>query len=285
MKLSVSSYSFKQYLDAGKLTWEELPEAAHKIGFEAIEFINMPGETHEDHLAMAKRLKKEADARGMTINAYTIGAKLFYNTKEESDAEVARLTEQLEVAEALGASVMRHDVTFALTGEGMGRSFDLMLPTIAENARRVADEGQKRGIITCSENHGKIAQDSDRVERLFNAVAHPNFGLLVDIGNFACVDEDHALAVSRVAPYAVHAHVKDFHIYDYERGPIAGAFRTRAMRSLIGCAVGDGDVPVRRCVDILRAAGYNGYFSIEYEGKTDCIDGITRGFNFMSAIG
>lgn len=285
MKISVSSYSFKQYLDAGKLTWEELPEAAHKIGFEAIEFVNLPGETHEDRLAMAARLKKEADARGMTINAYTIGANLFQPTKEAADAEIERLTLQLEIAEALGASVMRHDVVSVLTREGLGRSFDMMLPVIAENARRVADEGQKRGIVTCSENHGRIAQDSDRVERLFNAVAHPNYGLLVDIGNFACVDEDNALAVSRVAPYAVHVHAKDFHIYDYERGPIAGASKTRGQRSIIGCAVGDGDVPVRRCIDILRAAGYNGYFSIEYEGKTDCIDGITRGFNFLSAIG
>lgn len=285
MKLSVSSYSFQQYLKAGKLTWEELPEAAHKIGFEAIEFINMPGETHEEHLEMAAKIKKNADALGMTINAYTIGATLFQPTEEASEAEIARLTQQLDVAAELGAKVMRHDVVFALTGVGAGRSFDMMLPTIAANARRVADEGQKRGIITCSENHGKIAQDSDRVERLFNAVNHPNYGLLVDIGNFACVDEDNALAVSRVAPYAVHVHAKDFHIYDYERGPIAGAFRSRGMRSLVGCAVGDGDVPVRRCIDILRAAGYDGYFSIEYEGKTDCIEGITRGFNFLSSIG
>ena len=284
MKLSVSSYSFQQYLNAGKLTWEELPEAAHKIGFEAIEFINMPGETHEEHLEMAAKIKKAADALGMTINAYTIGANLFQPTEEAAEAEIARLTLQLDVAAELGAKVMRHDVVSSLTREGAGRSFDMMLPTIAKNARRVADEGQKRGIITCSENHGRIAQDSDRVERLFNAVNHPNYGLLVDIGNFACVDEDNAIAVSRVAPYAVHVHAKDFHIYDYERGPIAGASRTRGQRSIIGCAVGDGDVPVRRCIDILRAAGYNGYFSVEYEGKTDCIDGITRGFNFLSAI-
>ena len=284
MKISVSSYSFSQYLRAGKLTWEELPEAAHKIGFDAIEFIDLPGDTQADKLALAARLKRAADERGMTINAYTIGANLFKVTKEEADAEVLRLTRQLEVAEALGASVMRHDVVSALTGEGLGRSFDMMLPVLAENARRVADEGQKRGIKTCSENHGRIAQDSDRVERLFNAVAHPNYGLLVDIGNFACVDEDNALAVSRVAPYAVHAHAKDFHIYDYEHGPIAGASRTRGQRSIVGCAVGDGDVPVRRCIDILRAAGYQGYFSIEYEGPGDCINGITRGFNFLSAI-
>ena len=36
------------------------------------------------------------------------------------------------------------------------------------------------------ENHGYFAQDSDRVEKLINAVDHPNFGLLLD-GATSCV--------------------------------------------------------------------------------------------------
>ena len=281
MKISVSSYSFQQYLKAGKMTWEEVPEAAHKIGIEGIDFIDLPGETQKDRLELAAKLRREVEARGMTVVAYTISANLFHATKEGSDAEVQRLIDKLEVAEALGATIMRHDTVFSLTGEGMGRSFDQMMPVLVENARRVTENAQKRGIVTCTENHGKIAQDSDRIERFFNAVAHPNFGLLIDIGNFSCVDEDNAMAVSRLAPYAVHVHAKDFHIYDYERGPIEGSFRTRGMRSLVGCAIGEGDVPVRRCIDILRSAGYNSYFTIEYEGKSDCIEGITKGFKFF----
>ena len=60
------------------------------------------------------------------------------------------------------------------------------------------------------ENHGFFCQDSDRVELLVNKVAHKNFGLLVDMGNFLCVDEDPAVAVGRCAPYAFNVHVKDF---------------------------------------------------------------------------
>ena len=68
-----------------------------------------------------------------------------------------------------------------------------MLPTIAANARKVTEYAATLGIKTCSENHGTIAQDSYRVEKLFSAVAHENYGLLVDMGNFACVDEDSAM--------------------------------------------------------------------------------------------
>ena len=58
MKLSVSSYSFQQYLNQGKLTWEELPKIAHEIGFDAIEYIDLPGATQEEKLALAKKIKQ-----------------------------------------------------------------------------------------------------------------------------------------------------------------------------------------------------------------------------------
>ena len=61
-----------------------------------------------------------------------------------------------------------------------------------------------------TENHGFFSQDSCRVEKLYTAVNHPNFGLLCDIGNFVCADEDPAKAVARVAPYTRYVHAKDF---------------------------------------------------------------------------
>lgn len=283
MKISVSSYSFYQYVRAGKLTLVELPKLAHDIGFDAIEFIDIPGETQEEKLALAAQIKAEADALGMEINAYTIGACLYQETDEASDKEVARLVDQLDVAVALGAKVMRHDVVYALGKTGAARSFDGMLPTIAKNAQRVADEAAKRGITTCTENHGYISQDSDRVERLFNAVNRDNFGILVDIGNFVCVDEDNVTAVSRLAPYAVHVHAKDFFIQEFGTRP-EGWGTTRGRRYFCGCVLGEGVVPVRQCIDIVRAAGYDGYFSLEYEGKIDCIEGIKRGYAFLRSI-
>ena len=44
MKLSVSSYSFHQYTKAGKLTLQELPAKAAEMGFEGIEYIDLPKE-------------------------------------------------------------------------------------------------------------------------------------------------------------------------------------------------------------------------------------------------
>lgn len=281
MKISVSSYSFQQYLSAEKMKLIDTIAKAKEIGFEAIEFLNMPGADLEAQKACARELRAEADRLGMTINAYTISGELFLNSPEADRAEVERLKKQAEVAAELGASVMRHDVCYRLYKTGNGRSFDLMLPTIAAGAREITEYAQTLGVRTCVENHGFIAQDSDRVERLFNAVAHDNFGLLVDMGNFVCADEDNVTAVSRVAPYAIHAHAKDMHL---RRDPTPGFASTRGCNYFKGAILGEGDVDVKRCVSILKRAGYDGYLSIEFEGSEDCIEGITKGFEYLKSI-
>lgn len=282
MKISVSSYSFQQYIGQGKLTQLDCVSKAKEMGFDAIEFIDIAGTSLDEQKEYAKSIREEADRIGIEINAYTIGACLYKDTEEENDAEVKRLCGQLEVAKILGASVMRHDVCYALGKKGNARSFDLMLPTIARNARRVTEYAESLGIITCTENHGYIAQDSDRVERLFNAVAHDNYGLLVDIGNFICADEDPAIAVSRVAPYAVHVHVKDMLVRNEPTGSCVNP--TRGGRYFVGTVAGEGDIPVKRCLNILKRAGYDGFISLEYEGREDCLTAIPRGLENVKKI-
>lgn len=283
MKISVSSYSFSQYIRAGKLTQFDCIAKAKEMGFDAIEFTDIDGKGDlELQKENARKYRAEAERVGIEINAYTIGANLYSDSREEMDAEVERLKGQVDVAKLLGARVMRHDVCYTLSRTGNGRSFDRMLPFIADNARKVTGYAQTQGVRTCTENHGYIAQDSDRVERLFNAVAHDNYGLLVDVGNFICVDENPAAAVSRVAPYAFHVHVKDF-ILSAEPTP-ACKNMSRGGNFWRGTVVGEGDVPVKKCLQILKRAGYDEFVSLEYEGVEDCIDGITRGLANVKAM-
>ena len=287
MKISVSSYSFYQYIAAGKMTQLDCISKAKEMGFDAIEFIDIDGaEDYAVQTENAKKLRQEADRVGIEINAYTIGACLYKGSQEEDEAEIERLKGQLDIAKILGAKVMRHDVCYTLGKTGNSRSFDLMLPTIAANARKVAEYAETLGIKTCTENHGYIAQDSDRVERLFNAVAHDNYGLLVDMGNFICADEDPALAVSRVAPYAIHVHIKDMYVRNEPSVGICS--QTRGGRYFGGAVVGEGDVPVKRCLSIIKKAGYDEFVSLEFEGNEDCISAISRGLSnikkFLSEI-
>ncbi len=158
---------------------------------------------------------------------------------------------------------------------------------LADACREVTIYAQSKGIRTVVENHGFFCQDSDRVEKLVNAVAHENFGLLCDMGNYLCVDENPAAALSRTAPYAFYAHAKDFIVKSgRESNPGKGFFMSRGGNYLRGTIVGHGNVPVKQCLSILKNAGYDGCVAIEFEGMEDNLVGLEIGLeNLRRYIG
>ncbi|MBR5524285.1 MAG: sugar phosphate isomerase/epimerase [Clostridia bacterium] len=280
MKIAVSAYSFSQATWRGEMTQADAVEKAKEMGFDGVEFTDLQpckNPTLEQQLAYAATIRERAQAAGIPVVAYSIGANLFNGSAEADAAEVERVKGQVDVAAALGAPVMRHDVCWGLQKTGHGRSFDGMLPAVAESARRITAYAEEKGVRTCTENHGMLAQDSERMERLFNAVAHDNYGLLVDVGNFSCVDEDSAVAVSRVAPYAVHVHAKDMLLLPENAEDTSNTIETRGCRHIRCTWVGNGSIPVKRCLAILKKAGYNGWVSLEFEGPEDCFEGIAKG--------
>ena len=243
MKTCVSSYSFQPMLSSGELTQFQLIGKVKEMGFDGIEFIDLMPEDGMTTEEYAKRLRDESEKKNLPIVNYTIGAELLNRPLDE---ECERLFRQVDIAEILGASGMRHDATGGFNApQSAYCGFDQALPTLIEGCRRVTEYAAEKGISTMVENHGYFAQDSDRVEKLVTGVANPNFGLLVDMGNFACADDPSDKAVGRVAKYAKHVHAKDFHIKSgSEPDPGRGFFRSRAGNYLRGAVIGHGNIPV-----------------------------------------
>ncbi len=117
------------------------------------------------------------------------------------------------------------------------------------------------------ENHGFFINNSERLRHLVYAVDRPNFRMLLDVGNFLCLDEDPLAAVPRSLPMAAVVHLKDFLVRDDRPGD--GWLTTAAGRSILGTIVGHGDLPVRALVGLIAASGFDGPVSIEFEGLED----------------
>lgn len=270
MKTSVSSYSFGAYGHEDRLGLFGMIDKAAELGFDGIEFLdsNIPDE------ATAKRVAAQAKDAGIAVVAFCVGADFLSGSQGDLSAEVKRVCRLCDIAAALGAPAMRHDISSGRPG----MSYDAALPRLAEAAYDVTEYAAKLGLRTMTENHGCFSQDATRVEKLLNTVAHPNFGALVDVGNFMCADEDPWKSVSVMAPYAFHVHVKDFH---HKPGngtdPGAGWFRTRGGDYLRGAIIGHGDARVAQSLQTLKKSGYDGYCTVEFEGMEDNLKGITLG--------
>ncbi len=277
MKIGVSSYSFSQYMLEGKLDYVTSIKQAADMGFDAIEFIDIPNEI-SDRKEFAENLRQEAADKNIEISAYVICSRI-YGEAQAQKAEVERVKGELDIANILGVKLFRYDVLATLPRY---TSFDKVVENVVPAMREIADYGEKLGIKTMIENHGHLFQDYDRIEKLHSAVNHKNFGLLLDIGNFLCADQDNVFCVSRLAGLAVHVHLKDFVKQDYYyTGSKENYFCTRAGNFLMGVAVGDGDAKTAQCLTILKNAGYKGYVDIEYEGVKDCVEEIAKGLEFV----
>ncbi|MBQ9761427.1 MAG: sugar phosphate isomerase/epimerase [Clostridia bacterium] len=269
MKTSVSTYSFGSYRELGM---EALISKAKEMGFDGMDFL----ERDIRDLEHARALRAKAEEEGIAIVALCVGADFIKNGVEE---EIARLKGLVDIAAALGARLMRHDITAGdKSGKKVGISYDALLPTLAAAVREVAEYAQSKGVRTMTENHGYFSQDADRVEKLINAVNHENFGALVDIGNFMCADEDPWKSVGVMAPYAYHVHVKDFHKKSgTDVDPGKGWFRTRGGDYLRGAIIGHGDARAAQSLHVLKKSGYDGYLTVEFEGMEDNLKGIELG--------
>ncbi len=277
MKFSVSLYSFFKAIKAGELTPEECIGKAAELGFDAVEavdFVNFQC-PEEEMPAKALALKVQAEKHGLGFSSLAVGADLLNGSGGDTVREIERVKKYVDIAALLGAPRMRHDIT---KGCEPARSYDSLLPALSEAVREITQYAESKGVLTMTENHGFFSQDSERVEKLYTAVGHPNFKLLCDMGNFLCADEDPALAVARVAPYTAYVHAKDFIVKSfYSEDPGEGAFQTRAGNYLRGTVIGHGNVPVKQCLRTLKAAGFDGTIAIEFEGMEPCVEAVRIG--------
>ncbi|MBR2867707.1 MAG: sugar phosphate isomerase/epimerase [Clostridia bacterium] len=278
MKIGVSSYSYQQLINEKKESQLSIMKLAKEAGFDGIEFIDLSAPDGMTEAEYATLIREESEKLSLPVIAYTISANLLGDRTLEE--EVERVCKKVDIAEILGAKKLRHDAAWSVPENIKSYAgFDEILPVLTDGCSKITSYASEKGIETMIENHGFFCQDSDRVERIITGTANPNFGALIDIGNFCCADENSASAVGRLAPFAKHVHAKDFHIKDGNGlNPGKGFFRSRGGNYLRGSIIGHGDIPVFKCLSILKSSGYDGFVSVEFEGMENCLDGISVGF-------
>jgi len=279
MKIGISSYSYYKLTRKGLIDCFGIIEKTKEFGFDAIEFSGMPGDTYEERYKMAKDIKKACDDCNLLITNYCTGADLVKGSNWNLQTEIDRIKKEIDIAAVLGVSKMRHDASFGFGAtDPKARPLDMYLDRLAEGCKKLTEYAKGANIRTMIENHGRYCQHSCDVLSIYRAVDDDNFGILLDIGNFMCVDQDPVEAVAQLAPYAFHVHAKDFHFKSgINMNPGWGWFLTKHGNYLRGSIIGHGDVPLKECINILKIYGYDDVLSIEFEGIEDVLSAIENG--------
>ena len=83
----------------------------------------------------------------------------------------------------------------------------------------------------------------------------------------------HGTTCKLCAPYEGRVYSKSGN----EPDPGEGFFSSRSGNYLRGTIIGHGNVPVKHCLHLLKAAGFDGTISIEFEGMEPCVDAVRIG--------
>jgi len=242
--LCVCSWSLRSHINRD-FAAEDFPKVVvEEFGIKGVEIC-------EAHLREASegeldRLRDAIVSLGCTHYNFPIDVGDVSQADEESrERDLTIIEGWIEKAAGLGARNVRVNV-----GKS-ARADDESVGIAVASFRRLAEKCEGLGMGLLIENHGGISSDPELVVRFVEELGHPNVGTCPDFGNFP--DEVRYVGLEAVMPYARHVHVKT---YDFdEKG-------------------GHPSFDVERCIRIVRESGYEGPYSIEFEGKGDQHEGV-----------
>lgn len=244
------------------MSFQEGVDYVKKIGVDAIEPYSV-NEFATPDVEAARRLRDYAGEQGVDICCFSMGADFF---KENPAEEVERLKRYADTAAAMGSPYLHHTLLPHLTLDILKQPFAPVLERAVQCEREVYDYAEQQGVRCVYEDQGFYFNGVQRFDDFMGAM-NRNIGVVADLGNILFVGEKPEVFVARFAPLICHVHAKDY-LYKDAGWPNPGErwYHTREGGYLRGTLVGHGVVNFLRVFSILREVGYNGYYSLEYDG-------------------
>lgn len=179
-----------------------------------------------------------------------LGASTHFTSPDadERQENVNELRRYLALANTLEAPMVR---TF---GGNLpdGVALEQAVDWVADGIRAVLPDAERYGVTVMLETHDAFCRGAD-VARVLAQVDHPNFQVIWDVHHPYRMGESIEETWRWIGARVRHVHLKD------ARRRENGAWQLVLM--------GEGEVPNCDVIKLLRAKGYQGYLSIEWEKK------------------
>ncbi len=254
MQLGVAAYSFRELFQWSR-DKEQKPKADRKpwsildfvdwcadhgvAGAEVTSYFFPPAVDR----AFLLELKRRAYLRGVQLAGTAVGNNFALPRGDKLSAEIAYVKKWIDHASVMGAPHIR---LFA-GPQPKDLSAEQAVANCLAAYQECLDYAAGQGIFLGLENHGGIVTEPDNLIHMVRSAQSPWAGINFDSGNFHTADPYADLA--KIAPYAVNVQLK----MEIKR---AGSATAEAS-------------DVKRVLQILRDANYQGWFTLEYEMKAD----------------
>ena len=253
MKLSLAAYSFRDFFKDSEQKRATPPAADQAM--DMFGFIDYCAEHHCDGAELTSyyfpkdidpafllKLKRHAFLRGVSVSGGAVGNNFVLPPGPEREKQLGLVKKWVDYMALLGGPHIR---VFA-GAKPKEMSMDDALKYCIETMKEACAYAGEHGVYLGLENHGGIVAEPGPILEILKAVDSPWLGINLDSGNFRTADPYADFA--KCAPYAVNVQIKT--------------------------EVQPADKPVQRAdlkrvLQILKDAHYQGYVALEFEEKAE----------------
>ena len=239
------------------------------MGFDGLEILQRQLES-TDRGALQK-IKRHAFVLGLDLMGYSTHQGFLSPDKDKRQKNIDHTLDCLEQAYQLGIPTIRvNSGTW-----GTSKNFDDLMAKrgiedplegyteedaykwVIDAYSTLVPEAEKRGVIMGLENHWGLGVTPEGVKRVVDTIKSPWLQVTLDTGNFL---EDPYDRLSQLAPQTVLLQAKTYF----------GGGRWYTL-----------DLDYARIGRIMKKAGFQGYVSLEFEGKEDPLTGIPKSLELL----
>jgi len=240
-------------LGCPKWNLQQIVENAASMGYDGVDFRGLLEDVDISRRAeFTKGLGKTRRlfaGHGVAISGISISSRFAVVEQAEREKQFDEARRNMELAAKLDAQVVR--IYGGHVPEGY--TVETIMPILVENLRKIGDAAEKHGVTLAIETHDDWT-DSAVCARVMAEVNHPRIRVLWDLHHpYRANRELPEVTYSNLARYTVNVHVKD------------STLNREGQVKYV--SVGEGDVPLKKMLNMLVKGGYNGYATFEWEKR------------------
>jgi sugar phosphate isomerase/epimerase len=268
IKLSVSSYSYWHF-KGDKFPITGVIDEAAKLGLDGIDVLHRQMESEDN--AYLQNIKKHAFLNGIALTCLSIHQGFVTPDKEELKKHIDHTNHCIELAYKMGIPCLRLNTgrwnTIKSFDELMAnRGIEPILPGYTEDdgykwcvdgIQQCLQKAEECGVLLALENHWGLGSTPEGMLRIHDTVNSPWLGLLMDTGNFL---ENPYDKLEKIVNKTSFVQAKTYY----------GGGEWYSL-----------ELDYARIIAMLKKANYQGYISIEFEGKEPGTLGVKKSVDLL----
>ena len=235
-------------------SFDEIVLRANQYGYDGVAFRGLGGEfdlTKVPEFSVSARpgTRRRLREAGLATSMVLTSAAMMIADEEKLESSLQLGQSHIDIASDLECPYIR-----VFGGQmPVGISHAAAVRRTGDRLRRLGDHAAKRGVYVLIETHDDWVVTS-RLRRVVEAADHPSVGVLWDVHHpVRIAGESMAQAWANIGSWVRSVDVKDS-VTDFE---------TRLGYRYV--QIGDGEIPLKDALQILKAAGFDGWLTFEWE--------------------